>query len=221
MEAKCLDVTLWDRAYKFAETTGVVPQNATDAEISALLSVMNDGGAVSRFIQQCKETLCPPFFGYKILNNNEDLYLCELLLPEDSKYTYDEYYPKCGRCDKALVTRILPCFGVERKSEVLSVFMGSPTLYKEGEFVVADKFDVNELKCGIHFFPAEYMASRYANEYKKHIKYLSVPKQIDDSPLDLSSVPWIVKEVRNYSNSMWTLGKLHGVNHWDRVYRNG
>lgn len=30
----------------------------------------------------------------------------------------------------------------------------------------------------------------------------------------------IVEEVREYVQSRWTLGHLHGVEHWDRVYRN-
>ena len=32
---------------------------------------------------------------------------------------------------------------------------------------------------------------------------------------------YIVKEVRDYVKSRWTLGRTHGVSHWDRVYENG
>lgn len=31
----------------------------------------------------------------------------------------------------------------------------------------------------------------------------------------------IIKEVRKYVQSRWTLGRTHGVSHWDRVYENG
>ena len=31
----------------------------------------------------------------------------------------------------------------------------------------------------------------------------------------------MVKEVREYVQSRWTLGRTHGVSHWDRVYENG
>lgn len=31
----------------------------------------------------------------------------------------------------------------------------------------------------------------------------------------------LVETIRNYVHSLWTLGPLHGVSHWDRVYENG
>jgi uncharacterized protein len=31
----------------------------------------------------------------------------------------------------------------------------------------------------------------------------------------------IVNDIRDYVRSRWTLDDLHGVSHWDRVYRNG
>lgn len=31
----------------------------------------------------------------------------------------------------------------------------------------------------------------------------------------------IIEEIRKYVHSRWTLGELHGINHWDRVYKNG
>jgi uncharacterized protein len=31
----------------------------------------------------------------------------------------------------------------------------------------------------------------------------------------------IVEEIRRYVHAQWTLGALHGVRHWDRVYENG
>ena len=30
-----------------------------------------------------------------------------------------------------------------------------------------------------------------------------------------------VEEIRRYVHSQWTLGALHGIGHWDRVYQNG
>ena len=30
-----------------------------------------------------------------------------------------------------------------------------------------------------------------------------------------------VEEIRRYVNAKWTLGALHGIRHWDRVYENG
>ena len=31
----------------------------------------------------------------------------------------------------------------------------------------------------------------------------------------------IIEEIREYVHSQWTLGTLHGISHWDRVYENG
>ena len=31
----------------------------------------------------------------------------------------------------------------------------------------------------------------------------------------------LVETIRSYVHSLWTLGPLHGVSHWDRVYENG
>ena len=31
----------------------------------------------------------------------------------------------------------------------------------------------------------------------------------------------IIKDVREYVHSRWTLGVTHGISHWDRVYENG
>ena len=31
----------------------------------------------------------------------------------------------------------------------------------------------------------------------------------------------IVEDIRRYVHSQWTLGALHGIRHWDRVYENG
>ena len=31
----------------------------------------------------------------------------------------------------------------------------------------------------------------------------------------------MIQKVREYVHSRWTLGELHGINHWDRVYANG
>ena len=31
----------------------------------------------------------------------------------------------------------------------------------------------------------------------------------------------LIIEIREYAMSRWTLGKTHGVSHWDRVYENG
>ena len=31
----------------------------------------------------------------------------------------------------------------------------------------------------------------------------------------------IVEEIREFVHSQWTLGTLHGISHWDRVYENG
>ena len=31
----------------------------------------------------------------------------------------------------------------------------------------------------------------------------------------------LIKEIRDFARSRWRLGALHGVRHWDRVYRNG
>lgn len=31
----------------------------------------------------------------------------------------------------------------------------------------------------------------------------------------------IIEKVRGYIQSRWTLGRTHGVSHWDRVYENG
>ena len=31
----------------------------------------------------------------------------------------------------------------------------------------------------------------------------------------------IIEEIREYVHSQWTLGKIHGISHWDRVYENG
>ena len=30
-----------------------------------------------------------------------------------------------------------------------------------------------------------------------------------------------IEEIRRYVHAQWTLGKLHGIRHWDRVYENG
>ena len=31
----------------------------------------------------------------------------------------------------------------------------------------------------------------------------------------------IIEKIREYVHSQWTLGILHGISHWDRVYENG
>ena len=31
----------------------------------------------------------------------------------------------------------------------------------------------------------------------------------------------IIEEIRRYMHERWTLGALHGIKHWDRVYENG
>ena len=31
----------------------------------------------------------------------------------------------------------------------------------------------------------------------------------------------IIEDIRRYVHAQWTLGALHGVRHWDRVYENG
>ena len=31
----------------------------------------------------------------------------------------------------------------------------------------------------------------------------------------------IIEKIREYVHSQWTLGTLHGISHWDRVYENG
>ena len=31
----------------------------------------------------------------------------------------------------------------------------------------------------------------------------------------------IIREIRQYVHSLWTLGPLHGISHWDRVYEHG
>ena len=36
-----------------------------------------------------------------------------------------------------------------------------------------------------------------------------------------TDMPEIVKKVRELVQSRWTLGSLHGINHWDRVYGYG
>ena len=228
MKARDLDVQLFNKAYRFAEQTGVVPQNATDSEISALLEVVEDRAFVIHFIKLCKESLLPPFYGYKILLSSGELYLCTLLLTEDCKYTLDEYYPGCGRSDKALVTEIVPCFGIHKPDEVLSVFMGEPMLYKVGEYVVATDFSNDKEKCGIHFFPDKCHAFNFALQYRNHIVCkdmlpcaYNVSAYHADTNIKYDEMPGIIREIRNYSHSMWTLGEIHGINHWDRVYQNG
>ena len=37
----------------------------------------------------------------------------------------------------------------------------------------------------------------------------------------LANMEKIVEEIRRYVHAQWTLGALHGVRHWDRVYENG
>ena len=171
MEVKNLDAQLFNKAYRFAEQTGVVPQNATDSEMSALLEVVDDRASVIRFIRICKASLLPPFYGYKILLSGGELYLCTLLLTEDCKYTLDEWYPGCGRSDKALVTEIGSCFGMHKADEVLSVFMGEPTLYKVGEYVVATDFSTDKEKTGIHFFPDKRHALNLALQFRDHVVF--------------------------------------------------
>lgn len=222
MKARDLDVNLFNKAYRFAEKTGVVPQNATDSEISALLEVVDDRASVIRFLNLCKASLLPPFYGYKILLSGGELYLCTLLLTEDCKYTLDEYYPGCGRSDKALVTEILPCFGTHKPNEALSVFMGEPMLYKVGEYVVATDFSTDKEKCGIHFFPDKRHAFNFAIQYRNHVVCKNKTHHNDtDTDIKFDELPGIIREIRGYSHSMWTLGEIHGVKHWDRVYRNG
>ena len=31
----------------------------------------------------------------------------------------------------------------------------------------------------------------------------------------------VVEVIREFVQSQWTLGELHGIDHWDRVYQNG
>lgn len=31
----------------------------------------------------------------------------------------------------------------------------------------------------------------------------------------------LIEEIRRYVHAQWTLGALHGIRHWDRVYENG
>lgn len=31
----------------------------------------------------------------------------------------------------------------------------------------------------------------------------------------------LIRDIREFARARWTLGTLHGVSHWDRVYRNG
>ena len=31
----------------------------------------------------------------------------------------------------------------------------------------------------------------------------------------------LIETIRSYVHSQWTLGSLHGISHWDRVYENG
>ena len=38
---------------------------------------------------------------------------------------------------------------------------------------------------------------------------------------ELLNMDKLIKEIRDFACSRWTLGALHGVHHWDRVYRNG
>ena len=225
MKARDLDVNLFNKAYRFAEKTGVIPQNATDSEISALLEVVDDKSSVIRFVKLCKTSLLPPFYGYKILLSGGKMYLCTLLLTEDCKYTLDEYYPGCGRSDKALVTEIVPCFGTQKTDEVLSVFMGEPMLYKVGEYVVANYFNTDEVKNGIHFFPDKCHAFNFALQYRNHVVCKDMSpcayEVSTDTNIKFDEMPGIIREIRGYSHSMWTLGEIYGVKHWDRVYRNG
>lgn len=37
----------------------------------------------------------------------------------------------------------------------------------------------------------------------------------------MRDVKKIIEEIREYVQSRWKLGSLHGINHWDRVYENG
>ena len=37
----------------------------------------------------------------------------------------------------------------------------------------------------------------------------------------MRDVQKIIKEIREYAQSRWRLGSLHGIRHWDRVFENG
>ena len=221
MEARNLDCELFNKANRFAQQTGIVLQNATDAEIASYLTLCISKEEKETFIHfqnEIKEKLRPPFYGYKVLfGKGCKLYLCKLLIVEDCPYTFDEYYFGAGRCEKALVVEIKPFFSLNSVNEVCSHFMGKDTIYKVGEYVSSGDFDVNKDKCGIHFFPVEEKAIRLAKEFASNAKITNK----DNKPMQPNDFPEIVRVVRDYFHQRWTLSKTHGIEHWDRVYSNG
>ena len=220
MEARNLDCELFNNAYRFAQQTGIVLQNATETEIESYLTLCiskDEKEAFIHLLNEVKEKLRPPFYGYKVLLYKADMYLCKLLIEEDCPYTFDEYYFGAGRCEKALVVDIRPFFSLNSVNEARSHFMGKDIIYKVGEYVVSDCFDVNKVMCGIHFFPVEEKAIYLGKAFASHIKI----KDKDSKAIQPDDFPKIIRVVRDYFHKRWTLSKKHGIDHWDRVYSNG
>ncbi|MBR4921677.1 MAG: hypothetical protein IKY01_06960 [Prevotella sp.] len=221
MEVKNLDADLFNQAYRFACQTGIVLPNATDAEIESYLRLYgssDEKNDCSRVLNEIRESLRPPFYGYKVLfGKGCNMYLCKLLIEEGCLYTFDEHYFGAARSEKALVIEISPFFNRNRVNEVRSHFMGHASIYKVGEYVVSDDFDVNKEMCGIHFFVAEEKAIRLAKEFATHVKITNK----DNRPMSSDDLPKIVRDVRDYCQKKWTLSTTHGIDHWDRVYSNG
>lgn len=40
-------------------------------------------------------------------------------------------------------------------------------------------------------------------------------------PASTDNMQEMIQELRSYVHSRWTMGELHGISHWDRVYANG
>ena len=78
-------------------------------------------------------------------------------------------------------------------------------------------FLVTAVGCGIAGFEPKDVAPLFAETVDMENVFL--PKSFWN---ELKRKPEeIVKEVREYVQSRWTLGRTHGVSHWDRVYENG
>lgn len=220
MEVKDLDIQLFNKAHRFAQQNGIVLQNATDEEIASYITLCkstDEKEAFIHFLNEVNEKLRPPFYGYKVLFYHCNIALCKLLIDKDCPYTFDNDYFGAGRCEKALVLEIRPLFSRNSVNEFTSYFMGRKIIYKVGEYVVADDFDVNKDRCGIYFFPVEEKAISLAKAIVSNFKF----KNKENKVVKHNEFPEIVRVVRDYCHKRWTLSKTHGVEHWDRVYSNG
>jgi len=93
-------------------------------------------------------------------------------------------------------------FSFKADPKKLAVFKTEATLKKKiKEYVAKSGIFKNEELDDVKYNMKDFLA-----EWKKEVA---------------TDIQKIVEEIRRYVHSQWTLGALHGIRHWDRVYENG